>query len=269
MYSSAIGNAAKLANFFGESPFRLVVYLRPQHEWFESLYSHHIRGGGTQAPEEFVRPLLNFPFSRWSTLISGLKSVIGSDRLSVRIMEAERDSLSDFLEVIGIENQSAFRTRSRNVSPSALAMEALRRVNLESTSTREQWRSRRFVENNFSGRNSEYSLFPPDLQIALKTLVSEDWGNLSATVDGTAVSSSPESFAETGLRVQQSKCRPSLWPGDPRSMARTLEEASYLLARAAPTAFRAVNPIWKLFASGFPHHSRIEKLSDIWRRRPQ
>lgn len=102
----------------------VVIYLRPQAEFIESLYRQIIINPQTPGIEEHSSNLTIQEFMRlvrtqenldYSEALKAWSEMIGEDRILVRIYT--RNVINDFLNVLGIEVQSEFNT-SYNAKPS-------------------------------------------------------------------------------------------------------------------------------------------------------
>ena len=117
-----------LGQFFDE--VRYIVYLRRQEDWLVSSYSQMIKTGRTITLEEHFekRKERNY-FQRLRVWLS----VVGEDRLSVRLMERDAlrdgDLIADFAHTAGIDPTRMEEQPRRNESLSRPAGEYLRVLN--------------------------------------------------------------------------------------------------------------------------------------------
>ena len=84
------------------TPLRLVVYLRPQHDWVASAYSQFVKEGGLLAPEIYVEGLLSEPTLSHVNLVKGLSDAMGSDDLVLRPFSYRSDVVRDFFWSAGL-----------------------------------------------------------------------------------------------------------------------------------------------------------------------
>lgn len=105
-YDQAAINAAAIRDYFGgKSQFRIVIYVRAQQDWLESLYTEYAKKKKTPDAldsAEFARLVMDTPYFNWSRLITDLKEQVGPERLIVRPYRAWIETTSDFLSVLGI-----------------------------------------------------------------------------------------------------------------------------------------------------------------------
>lgn len=112
---------AWLSDYFDDVSY--VMYLRPQHEWLLSLYSEHLRAGGTQELATFVR---TNAASDYRAFIAPWADTVG-DRLILRTTSA--DIVDDFCSAIGMDATQLARIGRQNTSLSVSAAHLLRHLN--------------------------------------------------------------------------------------------------------------------------------------------
>jgi hypothetical protein len=108
-----------------------VVYLRRQDLWVASFYAQFLRFGETATIEEFAARRPAFDYMQ---LVELWSSVAGSDRVKVRLLEADAlkdgDLLADFCETVGLRPEGLTQPRRLNESFSRRGAEFVRRANL-------------------------------------------------------------------------------------------------------------------------------------------
>lgn len=117
-----------LSGFFHQRQY--VIYLRSQEDWLASLYSQHIKNGGSKTMQEFVRMYGNTGFlQKTRVFIKG----VGRTNLTVRLMEQDTmrdgDLYSDFANLFGLDAKNFLRPSAKNPSLSMQAAEFLRIMN--------------------------------------------------------------------------------------------------------------------------------------------
>ena len=124
VYRDANARALGMLDYFGDlTPFLVVLYVRPQHAWLESLYVQRVKWGwmtGRIDANEFAEKMMRAPFFRWSRLVEALLDAVGPDRLVVRPHVRSVDVSSDFLSLLNLNLPPRLRHhRSVNVSPTS------------------------------------------------------------------------------------------------------------------------------------------------------
>ncbi|MEM8618757.1 MAG: hypothetical protein AAGF73_03455 [Actinomycetota bacterium] len=158
--------AAFLRERFDE--FAVLVYLRRPDEFLTSLYSTHIKGGGTYELPEFVdrntyRVRYAAALMPWIDQAPDALEVVAFDRRSLR----DGDILSDALARLGIE-AVAEQGWVRNESLSATGCEVLRKINLlcKKRGRARPGRLRAIMSRNFAGR-------PPSIPMRQRQALAE------------------------------------------------------------------------------------------------
>ncbi len=132
----------KLANTYS---MRIIVYLRPQYEYIESLYRQYMQnprginaefGSGMTIHELMERPRIMQNFDYHESLMKWA-SVVGEDRIIVR--RYPKNVVADFLSVLNIKIKQQEPCQRRNVSLCREMAELLRCIN---TSFDDQTRER-------------------------------------------------------------------------------------------------------------------------------
>ena len=187
-FDSAAFKAQGLLDFFGtETDIRLILYLRPQVSWAESLYIQFVKMGATGTSEQVLSSILNSRTLKYTALVSDLISVVGAQNLVVRAYPPRRSLLSDFDQICGTALASQTRaTEQRNVSLSSTQTFLLERINQRGSGSIS--RNARFLlesEHPPLFKRDPYSVLPETLQGELNSVEQEDWPNLARLVGST------------------------------------------------------------------------------------
>jgi hypothetical protein len=170
-----------LARALTGTPYKLVVYLRPQLQWIESVYIQHIQSGGTAQPRDFLEALLNSPYVRWKRLLELLRAESGADHVVARAYLPKRDVVGDFftLAQLNVTGSSPYASRS-NISLLAEQVPILRTINEAASLTRpERQVIRGVLQQMASSSTRQTSAFPGDAQELISETFREDWTVLS------------------------------------------------------------------------------------------
>lgn len=179
VYPNAPSVAAQLDVLFGDQDFRLVVYLRPQHEWAASAYAEYVRSGGSLHPGDYIATLRCQPYLRHTTLVDDVRRSLRSGRLVVRPYRPHVDVVRDFFDAAGLGAVPSFLgTQRANVSPPAALTEALRQANEAGLPAAEA------APADATATTAARSPLPEDCQVDLHTLFASDWAELSTTLAG-------------------------------------------------------------------------------------
>lgn len=179
VYPDAAPVVRQLDELFGDQGLRVIVYLRPQHEWAASAYSQYVRGGGALHPEDFVATMLEQPYLHHTALVDDMHRSLRAGQLVVRPYRAGMDVVSDFFDVAGLGPVPAFLGHQRaNVSLSAEDTEALRRANENGGGAV----TLLTPDDDETTSPVERSPLPEDCQVELHALFQRDWTELSAVV---------------------------------------------------------------------------------------
>ena len=245
MYANARHNALAMRDHFADhTDFQVVVYLRPQYQWFESAYTQFVQEGNCEPPEEFVGRLLETRYAAYSSLIDDLISVLGSGRLVVRAYTDGTNAVADFLGLIDLPSHSSLDFLPRaNVSITPQQVQLLRRINESTNDTTLKHQGRWFFQNISVGEQSqELSVLPEDLQQELIKLTHSDWQALFIAVQGTRFAE-PLILQQVAEKAAHAAVRPFV--GVPAMQDAVIREASRSLATAIPLVWnqnRQVKP---------------------------
>ncbi len=178
VYPDAAPVARQLDELFGEQGLRVIVYLRPQHEWAESAYAQYVRGGGTSHPRDFVTALREQPYLHYAALVDDMRESLRSGQLIVRPYRAAMDVVSDFFDTARLGPVPSYLGEQRaNVSLSPEEVDALRRANdADDTAVRSP------ADDTESDSPLRGSVLPEDCQVDLHALFVTDWTELGGLV---------------------------------------------------------------------------------------
>ena len=214
MYEDARSYAMAIHKYFAEqTQFQVVVYLRPQHQWFESLYAQFVQEGNSELPDEFVGRLRQYRYASYTSLVDDLKEVLGPDRLIVRAYDSGANVVEDFLRLVSESSLSEFSASSTaraNVSVNPAQVELLRRINESTTDPLIRQQGRWFFQYiAVTDAPRKFSIFPKILQTELRNHTQTDWQTLSSAVQGTRLAS-PEVFLRAAEKITSEAVRPAI-----------------------------------------------------------
>jgi hypothetical protein len=117
-----------LAQFFAER--RYVIYIRRQEDWLLSLYSQHVKNGGTETLQEFIAAYGKTHFLLKARVFA---EAVGRENLMLRLMDRDAmkdgDLYADFAETLGVDASDFARPDVQNPSLSMQTAEFLRLMN--------------------------------------------------------------------------------------------------------------------------------------------
>ena len=263
MYSNARDHALEMREHFDKAgEYQVVIYLRPQYDWFESAYVQYVQEGNTETAGEFVGRLRNAKYCRYTSLVDDLVDILGPHRIVVRAYQSGVDVRSDFLEILGVKPYPYSPGRSAsNVSIGPAQAEILRRINKRDLGRSNQRLARWFLQNGAMGNaDGDVSVLPGTLQEQLIELTSWDWQALSIRVRETKNHAS-EDFQRIAKAAAEAPIRPCI--AEISSRDAVLEEAIRILATALPmAAYRLQPPVsrWQTIAHGIRHKVTTDPL---------
>ena len=195
--------------FAGLTDFQVVVYLRPQYQWFESLYTQMIQQGESISPDGFIAKHADSNYVSYSRLVSDLTSVLGGEHLVFRAYRPGNDVVEDFLAVIGRVGPPVLDgARLANVSINPAQVELLRRINETGEDPTTGQLGRIFFQGKgFSHLRRDYSVFPALQQQQLLNRTKEDWEHLGAAVAQTRLAQ-PAPFQDIAEGIDSLTLRP-------------------------------------------------------------
>jgi len=205
--------------FHNKTPFQVVIYLRPQHQWLESLYNERAKNWKSSEAidsTEFAERTTNAPYFHWTRLINDIKEEVGPDRLIVRPYVPGTNATVDFLTTLGLptpERLQKQRPRNPSQTPQQIALlqrlvEALGRVGeLELAA----WVKETTFHAEPPKTSTRYSFFTEDTQVRLTEIAAADWRNLAAAVADTHLAV-PHLFQTIAEETAQTQVKPFLGP---------------------------------------------------------
>ena len=117
-YSSITERVTLVNEVLSGRRFQLVVYVRPQLRWLESLYIQGIQMGWIENPEVFVERVTSSPWISWQVLRTHLVDVSDAERVIIRPYPTDLNVVSDFAKVIGSRRLAAQAYRGFRVNQS-------------------------------------------------------------------------------------------------------------------------------------------------------
>jgi hypothetical protein len=132
---------------------RIIVYLRRQDDFVQSMYTQTIHEGGTQSFSEFLKDFNGFGFLNYQSLLGNYEREFGKENMVVRSYHAaaSRGMVRDFGEVIQSKYLREYQQeKRRNPSYSRAALEIAKLANHQLNA--EQKKALRHVLQNSSPR---------------------------------------------------------------------------------------------------------------------
>lgn len=123
-YGTFEDRASVLAEAFSDVDYRLVVYLRPQHDWFESAYVQIVQEGSELDPSILALRTLNSPALRYHEMVHKLDEICGPQRFQPIPYVKGCDAVASFFESFNLGVVPRV-SRGRIVNPSISPLEAL------------------------------------------------------------------------------------------------------------------------------------------------
>ena len=234
-----VAAAAMLQYLRNKSDFRLVIYLRPQIYWFQSLYTQFIQEGRSQQPVPFVEALMGMHYASYSHIISDMTAILGPHRLVVRPHLPKTDTLTDFRRLLGFpESRSGSRPLPANVSVTPQQVEILRRANALTDSQLLRHQVRVLFQNVVGSTGSgQRSVFPRELQRKLISFSQNDWNSLACIVSNTHEPQTETIEAWSQLNPDHLV---EDWAGSEENLRDTIDAASEAILTAAPLTWQAI-----------------------------
>ncbi len=186
-YASAQSRISLMREALSDCEYRLVVYLRPQPDWLESVYLQGIQQGCLQSPKEFWSEMRKAPYLRWSTLLDVLERESGATGLIVRPYGDGADSVADFFETCSLPRQSR-RLRQfplrENVSISPLQSAVMRKVAADTDLTiADRQRLRWVFQEELAGdARRDFSVFSAQVTQEIRDQTFPDWQKVTERV---------------------------------------------------------------------------------------
>lgn len=174
----------------------VIVSLRRQDAWVQSVYLQSLQQGETWTPEEFWGQLRSSPFLRWTHLVSELESVLEPAGVRTLIHDSGRDAVADFLALCGQKPPPTAGTTLRdNVSISAAQAPVVRILN-ESRNQEEVHHLRSFMQLSAgSPQRHRLSAFPEGVQEQIAAEYRSDWEAVTTRDPSVEWPAEPAPFA--------------------------------------------------------------------------
>ena len=165
-------------------PCRLVVYLRPQPDWLESVYLQGVQEGRPEGPEEFWSRVREAPLLQWSGLLDLLEADGGAQQVLVRPYGDDVDVVADFALTCGVPGTVGRSEMRENVSISAIQAPVIRVLGADGhLGPAECGRIRATFQHRLAlGAPRGWSAFPEDIQREIRDHSRADWAAVSARV---------------------------------------------------------------------------------------
>ena len=237
VYSQASSSAAALDSYLDEvADYRLVLYLRPHHEWIPSVYAEHIKWGSTETMDTVAARLLRARNARFSTLVADLESVVGLNRIIVRPVSKGTDVAKDFQQVTQIEAPAVEQALRSNASVDTLHVELMRRMNADLSISQFQQNAYSFfaAQEEISGID-QISVVSEQMQKSILQFASEDFQTLAGKFAATNPDLS-HNFMRLAESLDHQPVLPHFDVTDPDNLPRITKESCTSLRRAIPDA---------------------------------
>ena len=281
LYGLAVTRAAAMRDYFiNKTDFQIVIYLRRQHEWIESLYNHRAKtwkASEVVGSTEFVERLLGSRYFEWKHLVNDLKETVGPDRLIVRPYGPDTDATADFLTILGLPTPKRLkqqRARNSSLTPQQIALLQRLTEELESAG---KWGLASWFRSSALGSmrahmTPSYSFFTEEIQGRLIELTASDWLALPAAVADSALPV-PHLFESLAVDAEQAPIRPFLGPlsgipFDDEAVGLLADVLPYMRTHPKTLSKRAMTHLTK-FATTFRHDHRgaVRRIGSSFTRR--
>ena len=238
MHRDAIRSAVAMRDYFQDkTELRIVIYVRPQHQWLESLYNQYAKRTTPAVDStEFAERAMGARYFHWTQLINDLKGALGPDRLIIRPYQPGINVTTDFLTILGLPTPQRYlqlKPENSSLTGHRLALQTQLGRALETTDRPSHWALWATILD--TGRvsresNGDYSMFTEDIQSRLIEFAARDWERLSTPVADTHLAD-PHQFRSVAQDVEQAQIKPYFGSLNDGSVA---DEAVRLLAEAIP-----------------------------------
>lgn len=238
-YCQAAELAAAMRDYFlDQTEFRVVIYVRPQHEWLDSLFNQYAKSWVSTYPLnpiEFAERSMGARYFQWTSLINDLKAEVGPDRLIVRPYRPDTNITADFLTCIGVPTPERLLTaqpENRSLAPEQLALRQRMAKSLTAAGNPNlaYWVHKLDEDSKSQPPTPIHSLFPEEIQAQLIEIAKVDWRRLSSTVADMHLGE-PHLFESIAEEVEQARIKPYTGPLETLSID---NEALRILAEALP-----------------------------------
>lgn len=233
MYLDAIESAATMNKVFGEiTDFQIVIYVRPQNIWIESLYAQYAKARTSDRAlhaEAFATTLIESRYFHWSNLINDLYNQIGSHRVVVRPYLNNTKITSDFLNVLGLKNDKLLINEAiYNKRLHAKQIASLQRFTMLLRDNGAEhlipYVRENLFQDNFDEPMLEFSYFSEETQIKVLDIVKSDWERL-ASITSKADPKTSQLFLAEAENAHIQKTIPFLGPLDQIPITNTILKA--------------------------------------------
>lgn len=181
-YAAAERRATLIKEALAGRAFRIVIYLRPQLWWLQSVYLQGVQQGSLATPEEFLDRCLGSPWLRWSVLLD-LLSATGAKAVVPRAYADGRNVVADFMDLAGLgsptRSQAALQVNASITPAQAVILREFNRRN--ESADHERLRAAFQGRLGNSGR-AKQSAFSEDRQSDVLRAFEVDWETLTAQV---------------------------------------------------------------------------------------
>jgi len=190
-------------------PITLVLGLRRQSTWVQSMYLQSLQQGGSMYASEFWSQLETSPYVLWSNLVAEAESAFGQDAVRVFLHQDGRDAVTDFFSLCGLKPPPSMgRPIRENVSVSATQAPIVRRFNEMSTPT-EQKAMRRFLQLVAGPDPSgKFSVLPESTTSSIGAACRTDWHDLITRLSSTGQLAHSQANSAEWLELEDA------YPGD-------------------------------------------------------
>lgn len=136
---------------------KIIIYLRRQSEFIESMYAQTIHEGAAISLDEFLEGFVSPEALMYSRIINDFAEKFGRINVIVRSYHAasRRGILNDFGELVGVSTLTEFQQERKNPSYSLHAIKIAKRSNLELDLAQKQ-RLRHALQKVMAKDDSEY-----------------------------------------------------------------------------------------------------------------
>lgn len=179
MYRKATSRSARLATYLSEVEYRVVVFVRPLHEWIESVYVQLVQQGETPQTQSFVAGFGAIEALGWSRVLQDIETGIGRNRLVVLPHHGSLDATQSLAGWLGVEVERGSSDRA-NVSIPAAETAVMAMVNPKLDTRQSKYLRKLLQSAALSAVAREpRSLFDPALQERLLRRSEADWEQVS------------------------------------------------------------------------------------------
>ena len=163
--------------------YRVIVYLRAQLPWLQSVYLQGIQQGRDDSPETFINRVTASPYVCWNSLLELLRASDATN-IVVRAYESRRDVVSDFFAQTALGTPPNVGSIGLRENPSITAVQApiLRALNSHANPTESQRHREQFQGPLRESSPSGLSPFPMAVQQATLRRYHDDWSAVCASV---------------------------------------------------------------------------------------